>query len=123
MIPQMRPVLHRAAAARSHTNHRSTESEGHGGNELSAADAKPTLEGDIAATIADEVARRSEFLMLAQRKEADASELAMDRMRARFDEQEQERAELLREWNVMRDMAMEQMKRDNEIMKKWIMLI
>ncbi len=44
-------------------------------------------------------------------------------MRVEFDETQAERAELLREANVLRDMALEQQKRDDEILKKWIALI
>jgi hypothetical protein len=112
MVPEVRPLQSRAVHGRSAAPARNSDAE---------RDAPSS--SDIAATIAEEVARRTELVMLAQRKEADASELAIDRMREHFDEREQERAELLREWNVMRDMAMEQMKRDNEIMKKWITLI
>jgi len=122
MVPQTRPLQLRPSpmrAARSHDAAAAGETEHHTAETTSATPVEP----DIAGTIADEVARRTELVMLTQRKEIDASELAMDRMRAHFDEREQERAELLREWNVMRDMAMEQMKRDNEIMKKWITLI
>ena len=44
-------------------------------------------------------------------------------MRTEFDLREQERAEFLREWNVTRDLSMEQLKHDDEIVKKWIALI
>jgi hypothetical protein len=80
-------------------------------------------EADVAETIADEIARRAELLMVAQRGKADAREFEIDRMRTEFDLHEQERAELLREWNSTRDLAMEQMKKDDEIVKKWIALI
>ncbi len=77
----------------------------------------------MAETLADEIARRTELLMVAQRGKADAREFQIDRMRTEFDLHEQERAELLREWNVTRDAAMEQMKHDDDIVKKWIALI
>ncbi len=60
--------------------------------------------------------------MVAQRGKADAREFEIDRMRTEFDLREQERAEFLREWNVTRDLSMEQLKHDDEIVKKWIAL-
>jgi glycerol-3-phosphate dehydrogenase len=85
--------------------------------------AQPALADDVAETLADEIARRTELLMVAQRGKADAREFEIDRMRTEFDLHEQERAELLREWNLTRDLAMEQMKKDDENVKKWIALI
>ena len=85
--------------------------------------ASPPLPEDVAETLADEIARRTELLMVAQRGKADACEFEIDRMRTEFDLHDQERAELLREWNVTRDLAMEQMKKDDENVKKWIALI
>jgi hypothetical protein len=84
---------------------------------------QPQPSADMAETIADEIARRTELLMVAQRGKADAREFQIDQMRTEFDLHEQERAELLREWNVTRDAAMEQMKHDDDIVKKWIALI
>ena len=69
------------------------------------------------------VAEQTERLLVRRHLETEAQELAMDRVRKAFDLQEQQRAELLREWNAMRDLAMEQMKHDDEILKKWIALI
>jgi hypothetical protein len=89
----------------------------------SSVDPQPQPSPDVAETIADEIARRAELLMVAQRDKADAREFEIDRMRTDFDLHEQERAELLREWNVTRDAAMEQMKHDDDIVKKWIALI
>ena len=71
----------------------------------------------------DALTRHLQLALLAQRKRQDAGEMAIDHMRAEFDMHEQQRAEFLREWNVIRDMAMEQMKRDDDIVKKWIALI
>jgi len=92
--------------------------EAHGADSSVAA-----LAEDLAGSIADEVTRRTELLIVQQRKQASADELAIDKVRTEFDLHEQERAELLREWNSMRDLAMEQMKHDDEIVKKWIALI
>ena len=65
----------------------------------------------------------AERQLVRRQMQAQAQELAMDRIRKTFDVHEAERAELLREWNAMRDLAMEQMKHDDEILKKWIALI
>ena len=62
-------------------------------------------------------------MMLAQRRRQDVGELEIDRMRSEFDLHEAKRAEYLREWNAIRDLSMEQMKKDDEILKKWIALI
>ena len=48
---------------------------------------------------------------------------ALDRQRQAFDFVASVMAEGQREMNVLRDMAMEQMKNDEEIVKKWIALI
>ena len=93
------------------------------GDDSQAHDLQPQPSADMAETIADEIARRTELLMVAQRGKADAREFQIDRMRTEFDLHEQERAELLREWNVTRDAQMEQMKHDDDIVKKWIALI
>ncbi|MBV8364530.1 MAG: hypothetical protein JO193_08200 [Candidatus Eremiobacteraeota bacterium] len=45
------------------------------------------------------------------------------RQQAAFNYQVQERAELLREFNELRALQMEQLKHDDEIVKKWIDLI
>ena len=96
-----------------------TDGDGGGNHQVPATPLSP----DVAASIADEVARRTELVMVAQRKQADADDLVMDRVRTQFDLHEQERAEYLREWNAIRDLAMEQMKKDDDILKKWIALI
>ena len=71
--------------------------------------------------LADAVAHRAE-LMVVKQNAAD-EQLRIDRMRAEFDNAQAERAELMREMNVLRDMALEQQKRDDEVLKKWIALI
>ncbi len=50
-------------------------------------------------------------------------ELALLRRERSFDQVTQVRAEDEREANVLRDMAMAQLKKDDEIMKKWIAMI
>ena len=42
---------------------------------------------------------------------------------AAFDESEAERAELLREMDALESLMLEQLKNEDEIMKKWIALI
>ncbi|MDQ6933373.1 MAG: hypothetical protein M3160_09405 [Candidatus Eremiobacteraeota bacterium] len=50
-------------------------------------------------------------------------EAAIAKQRLQFDFALQERAELQREMNELRALEMEQIKRDDEIVKKWIALI
>ncbi len=50
-------------------------------------------------------------------------EAALTKQRMQFDFDLQERAELQREMNELRALEMEQLKRDDEILKKWIALI
>jgi hypothetical protein len=78
---------------------------------------------DTAESTSDEVARRAERLLVRAHLETEANELQLDRIRKDFDMHEQERAEYVREWNAIRDLAMEQMKHDDEILKKFIALI
>lgn len=78
---------------------------------------------DTAATLADDLARRTALMLLETNQEQEQAQARIDRMRSAFDGAQQERAELLREMDVLRDMALEQQKRDDEILKKWIALI
>jgi hypothetical protein len=48
---------------------------------------------------------------------------ALERQREEFDFVTRARAESEREVNALRDMAMEQMKHEDELLKKWIALI
>jgi len=48
---------------------------------------------------------------------------ALERQRQAFDVITREGAELEREANALRDLAIEQMKHDDELLKKWIELI
>ena len=73
--------------------------------------------------LADAVARRAMLMVVKQSEADEETQLRIDRMRADFDNTQAERAELMREANVLRDMALEQQKRDDEILKKWIALI
>jgi hypothetical protein len=78
---------------------------------------------DTAATLADELARRTALMLVETNGQQEEAQARLDRMRSAFDGAQQERAELLREMDVLRDMALEQQKRDDETLKKWIALI
>lgn len=73
--------------------------------------------------LVDAVAHRAELMVVKQNEVDQETQLRIDRLRAEFDNAQAERAELMRERNVLRDMALEQQKRDDEILKKWIALI
>ena len=79
--------------------------------------------GPDTQALADAVARRAMLMVVKQSEADEETQLRIDRMRADFDNTQAERAELMREANVLRDMALEQQKRDDEILKKWIALI
>jgi hypothetical protein len=52
-----------------------------------------------------------------------AQDVALLQQQAAFDQMMEIRAELQREANAMRDLAMEQIKRDDAVMNQWIKLI
>jgi glycerol-3-phosphate dehydrogenase len=83
------------------------------------ADAVP----DTAERMADALARRAELLLLAVNSRQHALQARLDRMRAEFNATQEERSEKMREMNMLRDMAMEQAKHDDEILKKFIAMI
>ncbi len=78
---------------------------------------------DIPEVLTTALARRAELLLLVARERDQTQQAKIDAMRSEFDNEQQRRAELLREMNALRDMAMEQMKRDDEVLKKVIALI
>ena len=78
---------------------------------------------DTAATLSEEAARRVETLLVAQHTQDASRQIRLDRIRAEFDADQAERSEYQREMNVLRDMALEQQKRDDEFLKKMIALI
>lgn len=82
------------------------------------ADAAPDTEA-----LSDAIAQRAELMVVKQNEINEESQLRIDRLRSEFDDAQAERAEILREMNVLRDMALEQQKHDDEILKKWIALI
>lgn len=73
-----------------------------------AADAQAATDAQIAALVA---------------RVSTPEDEALERQREEFDFVTQVRAETEREINALRDMAMEQMKHDDELLKKWIELI
>jgi hypothetical protein len=78
---------------------------------------------DSAATLVQQFARRASIVLLAQQADQQQSELKLDRMKAIFNDAQSVRSELLREANVLRDMALEQSKKDDEVLKKYIAMI
>jgi len=78
---------------------------------------------DTAATLAEEVSQRAELLLLATQGHQQQLQARLDRMRGDFNAKQEERSEKLREMNMLRDMAMEQNKHDDEILKKFIAMI
>ena len=78
---------------------------------------------DTAITLADEFSKRAEVLLLAQQSHQQELQARMDRMKADFNAAQEERSEMMREMNALRDMAVEQAKKDDEILKKYIAMI
>src|SRR5271155_2923339 len=78
---------------------------------------------DAAAALADAFAQRAELRYLAQQQRQQNTQFRLDRMRADFNARQEEHAEILRELNALRDMAMEQAKINDELLKKYIALI
>jgi hypothetical protein len=78
---------------------------------------------DYATTLVEQFARRASVALLAQQADQQQSQLKLDRMKSAFNDAQSLRAELLREANVLRDMAIEQSKKDDEVLKKYIAMI
>jgi hypothetical protein len=78
---------------------------------------------DTAITVADNLAKHAELMLIEEQVHAQERETRLDQLRMSFDEGQKEHAELLREMNALRDMATEQMKQDDANLKKWIALI
>jgi hypothetical protein len=94
----------------------------------SAAQAPPldeTAESvpDTAISLADEFSKRAEILLLEQQSHQQDLQARLDRMKADFNGSQEQRSEMLREMNALRDMAVEQAKKDDEILKKYIAMI
>jgi hypothetical protein len=73
--------------------------------------------------LADAVARRTQLRLLQEKAGDDARQAELDRLAQEFDFAQKERAELLREFNLMRELALEQIKKDDEAVKKWMALV
>ncbi|GAC1302020.1 MAG: hypothetical protein NVSMB19_10870 [Vulcanimicrobiaceae bacterium] len=78
---------------------------------------------DSVTTFADRVSRRAQFVLLRQQSIQTDLQLRLDRMRADFNAAQETRSEQLREMNALREMAVEQGKKDDEILKKFIAMI
>ncbi len=78
---------------------------------------------DTTALVADEFSKHVEFALVAEQTRQQEQQLRLDRMKADFNESQQERAEMLREMNALRDMAIEQAKKDDDVLKKYISMI
>ncbi len=78
---------------------------------------------DTVATLTEQVARRTQLVLLRQQSQQADLQLRLDRMRADFNAAQETRTEQLREMNALRDMAVEQGKKDDEILKKYIAMI
>ncbi len=95
----------------------------------SAAAPEPAVFDELAETpeaanaLADTLARRAELVLLATQGEQQQLQAKLDRMRATFNAAQEVRSERLRQMNMLRDMAMEQAKADDEILKKYIAMI
>jgi hypothetical protein len=78
---------------------------------------------DAVSRYAEAVSRRAELFTLAAQARQQDAQLRLDRMKATFNEAQERRAERMREMNALRDMAIEQQKQDDEILKKYIAMI
>ncbi len=78
---------------------------------------------DGVASLAEEISKRAAVLLLAQKRLEQEQGARLAKMHGDFNAAQEERSELMREADTLRDMAMEQMKKDDEILKKWISLI
>ena len=73
--------------------------------------------------VAPSLAERAALILVARRLKDQDRQADIDRIHADFDANAAERAEYLRQMNVLIAMAMEQQKHDDEILKKWIAMI
>ena len=80
-----------------------------------AAKAAPAKDPDAATALSDGMDKE-------HAKEV-RLELLLQRQRDRFDFQTEERTELEREYNTVRDMMLTQMKNDDEVVKKYIAMM
>ncbi len=78
---------------------------------------------DTIGTMAQELSRRAAVIMIAQQTEQQVLQAKLDRMKADFNATQEEHTERLREMNALRDIALEQAKKDDEVLKKYIAMI
>ncbi len=78
---------------------------------------------DRVGSYADAITQRSELFLLATQARQQDQQARLDRMRANFNESQERRSERMREMNALRDMAIEQAKKDDEVLKKYIAMI
>ncbi len=78
---------------------------------------------DMTTRLARALSRNAVMLLLAQQTEQQKLQLRLDRIKAHFNASQEMRAEMLREMNALRDMALEQAKKDDEVLKKYIAMI
>ncbi|MFN2461771.1 MAG: hypothetical protein ABR591_13990 [Candidatus Velthaea sp.] len=111
MLPPLRPAHGaRPTPVRASAGGRAPSASG-GASPAGAQDAalsQNDLESRIAAALAQEPL---------------AAEAALERSRERFDLMARVRAETDRETTVLRELALDEMKREDELLKKWIALI
>ncbi len=95
------------------------------GSERDAVALDDTAESapDTAMSLAESLSRRAVLLLLTEQTQQQKLQAHLDRIKAHFNATQEERAEMLREMNALRDMALEQAKKDDEVLKKYIMMI
>jgi hypothetical protein len=101
MIEPPRPATARIPTA-------PTAATGANGGDADSVEAQAALDARVAALVA---------------RGATPEDEALEQQREAFDFVTRVRAESQREIDTLRDMAMEQMKQDDELLKKWIALI
>jgi hypothetical protein len=93
------------------------------GEHVPVLDATAETVPDMTARMAETLSRNAVILLMAQQTEQLKLQLRLDRIKAHFNATQEERAEMLREMNALRDMALEQGKKDDEVLKKYIAMI
>jgi hypothetical protein len=87
------------------------------------AAAAPPATDDRVQSALDTLDRLTAYDLAVRGAGGSTGDPALDARIAAFDQSAALQAEMQREMNVLREMAMEQRKRDDEILKKWIALI
>lgn len=82
-----------------------------------------TETNDQVTELAQAVAKRAQIMLLRTQSIQQDLQVRIDRMKADFNAAQEERSEQLREMNALREMAVEQSKKDDEILKKYIGMI